>query len=246
MWTKERLQETIQAKMADYLLVIASNRQPYSHVLKGGKIVCQRQPGGLVTALMPVMEAVHGTWIAAGTSPYDRQAADENGKVMLPPGNPSYALRRLFFSKAEMDAYYYGYCNEGLWPLSHIVYTRPHFEASDWKAYERANESFAEAILEEVGDRKAFVWIQDYQLIRVGKYLREANRSNIITSLFWHIPWPNPEVFGICPWQKELLDGMLGADLIGFQTQYHCNTFFVTVDRVLESRISWEKFSVLY
>src|SRR3989338_11661715 len=197
MWTKERLQETIQAKMADYLLVIASNRQPYSHVLKSGKIICQRQPGGLVTAMNPVMQAVRGTWIAAGTSPYDRQVLDEQHKVKLPPENPSYSLRRLFLSKEETNEYYYGYCNSGLWPLCHISYTRPVFLTSDWKAYQKINEQFAQAILEEVGSERAFVWVQDYHLALVGKYLKEANRPNLITSLFWHIPWPNPETFRI-------------------------------------------------
>ena len=130
MWTKERLQETVKDRMSDYLLVIVSNRQPYSHILKSGKIVCQRQPGGLVTALNPVMQAVKGTWIAVGTSPHDEKVLDRNHKVTVPPEGPNYQLRRIFLSKEDMDGFYFGYANEGMWPLAHIAYTRPTFVAS--------------------------------------------------------------------------------------------------------------------
>lgn len=246
MWTKEQLQETIRTKMSDYHLIIASNRQPYSHKLKDMKVVCEKQAGGLVTALIPVMEAVHGTWVATGTSLYDRRALNENNKVMLPIENPSFALRRIFLTKEETDGYYYGYCNEGIWPLSHVAYTRPFFIGSDWKYYEKVNQKFAEAILEESGDRKTFVWIQDFHLALVAKYLKEANRPNIITSFFWHIPWPNPEVFGICPQKKEILEGFLSYDLLGFQIRHDADNFLATVDNVLESRIDYEKMSVSY
>lgn len=246
MWTKESLQETIRDRMADYFLVVVSNRQPYSHVFKSRKIICQRQPGGLVTALDPVMQAAKGIWIAVGTSAYDQIAAAEHHKVMLPPENASYGLRRIFLSKDEMDRYYYGYSNEGIWPLSHIAYTRPFFLAADWESYQKVNQKFAETILEEVGDQKAFVWVQDYHLTLVAKYLREAGRPNIITSFFWHIPWPNPEVFRICPHKKEILEGMLSYDLMGFQILYHCDNFLASVDRELESRIDREKVSVTY
>jgi len=246
MWTKHQLQETISSKMSDYLLVTVSNRQPFGHVRKEGKIICQRQPGGLVTALNPVMQAANGIWIAGGSGIYDRQTVDKNNKVAVPPDNPSYTLRRIFLSKEDMDSYYYGYCNEGLWPLSHIAYTRPLFAAADWASYEKANRVFADTILEEVGDRKAFVWVQDFHLTLVAKYLKEANRPNIITSLFWHIPWPNSEIFRTCPQKKEILEGLLAYDLLGFQIRYHCDNFFATVDLELESRIDRERHSVNY
>jgi trehalose 6-phosphate synthase len=178
MWTKETLAETLHSKMADFKLIVVSNRQPYRHIAKGSKIIAQREPGGLVTALDPVMHAAKGTWIAAGAGDADRRAADASGKVMLPPNNPSYALRRIFLSKEDRDAYYYGYSNEGLWPLSHIAYTRPVFMDSDWQAYQKVNRLFAEALLEEIGNQKAFVWVQDFHLVLVGKYLREANRPD--------------------------------------------------------------------
>lgn len=247
MWNQELLQKTIQDKMSDYHLIVVSNRQPFSHVMKMGKLIAQREPGGLVTALHPVMQAAQqGTWIATGTSEIDRKSVNAQSKVMIPPENPSYELKRIFLSKDEHDKYYYGYCNEGLWPLCHIAYNRPNFLTSDWKAYENVNRKFANAILEEIGDRKAFVWIHDFHLILAAKYLKEAGASNIITSIFWHIPWPNPEVFRICPQKKEILEGLLSYDLVGFQIRYHSDNFLACVDRELESRIDREKTSVSY
>ncbi|PIQ86946.1 MAG: trehalose-6-phosphate synthase [Candidatus Omnitrophica bacterium CG11_big_fil_rev_8_21_14_0_20_45_26] len=245
MWTKERLQEIIATKMSDYTLVVVSNRQPYSHVLKSGKVICQRQPGGLVTALNPVLQATQGLWIGVGMSPYDQQVLDASGKVRVPPqGDNGYWLRRLFLSKEDMDGYYYGYSNEGLWPLAHIAYTRPNFIESDWQAYQKVNRMFADAILQEVGDRNAFVWVQDFHLTLVAKYLREANKPNIVTSLFWHIPWPNSEVFRICPQKNEILEGLLAYDMLGFHIRYHCDNFFASVNRELECRIDYERRSV--
>jgi len=246
MWTQQLLEKTIKDRMGDCLLVVVSQRQPYRHELKKGKPVCQREPGGLVTALNPVMQTAHGLWIASASTEYDRLAVDETGKVALPPQDPSYALRRIFLSKEELQAYYYGFCNEGLWPLCHVAYTRPVFRQADWEAYQQVNRKFADTILEEVGDRPAFVWIQDFHLCLVPKYLREAGKTNIITSMFWHIPWPNPEVFRICPQKHEILEGFLSCDLVGFHIKYHCDNFLATVDRELECRIDHENTSVFY
>lgn len=242
MWNQEKLVATIHAQMADYLLIIASNRQPYSHTARGRQVVCERQPGGLVTALDPVMQVARGTWVAVGTTDEDRKRERAN----VPPDHPGYTLQRLFLSKEVRDSYYYGYCNEGLWPLCHTAYTRPVFYDHDWETYKDVNRRFADAILKEVGNRKAFVWIQDFHLALLARYLREANRPNIITSLFWHIPWPNHEIFRICPQKKEILEGMLANDMVGFQIRYHHDNFLACVDRELESRIDREKTSVFF
>ncbi len=246
MWTRDRLEEVVRTKMSDYHMVVVSNRQPYSHIRKSGKLICQRQPGGLVTALNPVMTAVGGTWVATGASPEDKAVLNEEHKVQVPHEGDRYDLKRIFISKADADAYYYGYCNEGLWPLSHVTYTRPYFSFSDWEAYQRVNRNFAEQILEEVRGRKAFIWVQDFHLALVAKYLKEMGASNIVTSLFWHIPWPNPEVFRICPQKKEILEGLLAYDLLGFQIRYHEDHFLGAVDRELEARIDREKTAVSY
>lgn len=246
MWTQETLREIVKEKLSDFLLVIVSNRQPFTHIVKSQKVICQREAGGLVTALHPVMQAAQGTWIATGSRPSDFQVLDKDHKVMLPPENPSYALRRIALSKEDLDGYYNGYSSEGLWPLCHIAYTRPVFAEADWEAYQKVNCQFAETILKEISDQKAFVWVQDFHLALVGKYLREAGRSNIITSIFWHIPWPNAEVFQICPQKKKVLEGLLAYDLIGFQIRYHADNFLEAINRELESRIDQEKDSVTY
>lgn len=246
MWTRETLQKTVRERLSDYRLIVASNRQPYHHLIKSGKIICQREPGGLVTALNPVLQACGGSWIAVGGADVDRRVAGADGRIKLPPENPSYTLKRLFLTKDEQDGYYYGYSNEGLWPLSHVAYTRPSFSEADWRMYQQVNRKFADAILEEAGDDKAFIWIQDFHLALVAKYLRDANKPNLITSIFWHIPWPNSEIFQICPQRKEILEGFLACDLIGFQIKYHVDNFLSAVDRALESRIDREKDSVIY
>jgi trehalose-6-phosphate synthase len=242
MWDKETLLQTVQTQFKDHLLVTVSSRQPYGHVMKDGHVVCIRQPGGLVSALDPVMQAVKGLWIAVGDQRYDRQNVDVEGKVKVPPENPSYDLKRIWLSKEEMDQYYFGYANQALWPLCHISYTRPEFSSTDWEGYERVNKKFADAILEGIGDRPAFIWLQDYHLTRVAYYLRKAKRKQkTVIALFWHIPWPNQEVFRICPQRKKILEGLLSTDLIGFHTQYHCTHFLDTVDQELESRIDRER-----
>lgn len=246
MWNQTVLQKIIHEKMSDYSLVIASNREPYRHVFADGKHRIQREPGGLVTALDPVMQAAQGTWVALGSGEDDRQVLDEHGKVMLPPEHPAYALRRVFLNKEVLRGYYDGYSNEGLWPLCHIAYTRPVFREADWQSYLKANKVFADTILEEVGNQKAFVWIHDFHLILAGKYLKAANAANLITAFFLHIPWPNPEVFQICPQKKEILEGFLSYDMIGFQIRYHADNFLATVDRELETKIDREKISIWY
>ncbi|MBI4341945.1 MAG: trehalose-6-phosphate synthase, partial [Candidatus Omnitrophica bacterium] len=137
--------------------------------------------------------------------------------------------------------YYYGFANEGLWPLCHIAYTRPTFNAADWQMYEAVNRKFAETILGEIGDRRAFVFIQDYHFALLSRLLK---RPNIKTAQFWHIPWPNPEAFRICPWGEQVLDGLLGNDLLGFHVRYHCQNFLDTVDRTIEARVDYERFEV--
>ncbi len=141
----------------------------------------------------------------------------------------------MWLSREEEDGYYYGFANEGLWPLCHTAHTRPIFEPDDWAAYQEVNRRFADATLEEMaGTEQPIVLVQDYHFALLPRLLKEA-RPDARVAIFWHIPWPNPEVFGICPWQRELLEGLLGADLIGFHIQSHCNNFLDTVDRALEA-----------
>ncbi len=244
LWTPERLKEYIKSKLGDKSIFMISNREPYMHVHSGPKIEIIVPAGGLVSALDPVLRFCGGTWIANGAGDADQETVNKKGQIMVPPEEPTYTLRRVFLSKEEDDGYYYGFANEGLWPLCHIAHTRPTFRSEDWFYYKSVNQKFADVAIQELqGIENPCVLIHDYHFTLLPKMIKEK-RPDAKIALFWHIPWPNPEVFGICPWQKELLNGMLGADLIGFQTQYHCNNFLETVDRVLESRISWDTFSV--
>lgn len=245
MLTKDDLQQLIREKLGDYLFVVVSNREPYEHVFRKGKIEVQRPSGGVVTALDPVMQACHGLWIAFGSGDADRQVTDASNKIQVPPKKPTYTLKRVWLSKAEEEAYYYGYSNDALWPLCHMAFQRPVFKKSDWDHYVQVNRKFADAVMDEIGDRKAFIWIQDYHLCLLPKLLKDQAGDRLIVAHFWHIPWPSHEAFRICPHKDELLEGLLGNDLIGFHTHYHCNNFVETVDRQLECKIDRERFSVI-
>jgi trehalose-6-phosphate synthase len=169
---------------------------------------------------------------------------DAHDKIKVPPEEPQYVLKRVWLTKEEEDGYYYGFSNEGLWPLCHITHTRPSFRAEDWKYYQNVNQKFARSTLKELeAVKEPLILIQDYHFALLPRLIKEE-RPDARVALFWHIPWPNPESFSICPWQRDLLHGMLGSDLIGFHIQFHCNNFLDTVDRALESRIDWEHFAV--
>ena len=192
----------------------------------------------------PILKACNGLWIASGSGDADKETVDKNDKVQVPPEEPKYTLKRLWLTKEEENHFYYGFSNEGLWPLCHIAHTRPTFRNDDWKYYKKVNEDFARAVLKETSDEEQpLILIQDFHFALLPELIKkEKPKAKVV--IFWHIPWPNPESFGICPWQREILMGMLGADLIGFHTQYHCNHFLETVNSALESRVLWENFSV--
>ena len=244
LWTPERLRVSIQKKALQNTLFVVSNREPYMHVHKGKAVETIIPASGLVTALEPFLRACDGEWIASGSGDADRETVDENDRLRVPPDKPEYTLKRVFLTKEEEEGYYYGFSNEGLWPLCHIAHTRPIFRTSDWQAYQHANRKFADAVLAEMeGVEKPLVLVQDYHFALLPRMLKEA-RPDARIAIFWHIPWPNPQAFGICPWQRELIDGLLGADLVGFHIQAHCNNFLETVDSAVESRVEWERFAV--
>ena len=236
MWTKEGLLELIRDKLHGYQFILVSNREPYIHRYSGDGIECVQPPSGLTIALDPIMRASGGTWIAHGSGDADRRTVDSACHVPVPPDDPCFTLRRVWLSKQQETRYYYGLANQGLWPLCHIVFTRPVFDPEDWHAYREVNETFARAVLEEAGDAPTFVFIQDYHFGLLPRLLKESN-PNLIVAQFWHIPWPNPEVFRGFPWKEELLNGMLGNDLLGFHLRIHCQNFLDTVDREMEAKV---------
>jgi trehalose 6-phosphate synthase len=244
VWTPERLNEEMKQLLQDKKLVVVSNREPYMHIRSGREIQCIMPASGMVTALEPILKACGGLWIASGSGDADKETVDENDKVLVPPFENKYTLRRIWMTKEQENRFYYGFSNEGLWPLCHIAHTRPVFRKEDWDAYCEVNEIYAKAVLEEIeNEEEPFILVQDYHFALLPKFIKQK-RPDAKVAIFWHIPWPNPESFGICPWQRELLLGMLGADLVGFHTQYHCNNFLETVNGALESRVIWESYSV--
>jgi trehalose 6-phosphate synthase len=240
------LRVSLRNKLQDKPLFMVSNREPYMHVVNGkDKSIHVLVPAsGVVTALEPVLLACNGTWIANGSGNADRAVVDEHDHLRVPPDHPSYTLRRVWLTDEEDKGYYEGFSNEGLWPLCHIAHTRPVFRPEDWLQYQKINRRFADAVLQEMEATESPILLaQDYHLALLPRMVKEA-RPDARVATFWHIPWPNPEVFGICPWQSELLDGLLGADLIGFHIQSHCNNFLETVDRALEALTEWDRFAV--
>lgn len=246
LWTKDKLRNLIHAKLGENALYVVSNREPYMHIhdQNTGEVKCIVPAGGVVTAIHPMLSACGGTWIAHGSGSEDKKYVNTKDKLGVPPEDIRYILKRIWLSKEEEEGYYYGFSNEGLWPLCHNTHTRPNFREYDWLMYKKVNKKFADAICEELPSKNPFVFIQDYHFTLLGKYIKEK-RPDATIALFWHIPWPNPESFSICPYHEEILNGLLGCDLIGFHVQNHCNNFLDTANRLLESRIDTEKYSVM-
>ncbi|MFO1402880.1 MAG: trehalose-6-phosphate synthase [Steroidobacteraceae bacterium] len=223
-----------------------SNREPYIHNLgSDGRPVVQVPASGMVTAIEPIMRACSGTWIAHGSGSADRAAVDGHDRVPVPPGDPHYTLRRVWLSSEQEEGYYYGFSNEGLWPLCHLAYVRPAFRESDWQQYVAVNEKFADVAVREAESGDPVILIQDFHFALLPGMLRQRRRKATI-ALFWHIPWPNAETFGVCPWKREILRHMLDADILGFHTRYHCQNFLDTVDRFVECQIDHEHMTITY
>jgi trehalose 6-phosphate synthase len=244
-WTPETLRAILHGELRGDDVIVVSNREPYIHQRRGERIEVQQPASGLVTALEPIMRACSGTWIAHGSGSADREVVDRHDCVGVPPENPAYKIRRVWLSAEEEAGYYYGFANEGLWPLCHIAHVRPIFRSSDWAHYVAVNRKFARSVVAEARTKNPIVLVQDYHLALLPRMIRkEMPEATVIT--FWHIPWPNPESFAICPWRQEILAGMLGSSILGFHTQFHCNNFVDTVDRFMEARVDRENFTVSF
>jgi len=244
-WDPQRLRALLHTQLRGDQVIVVSNREPYIHERVGTEVVIKRPASGLVTAVEPVMRACSGTWIAHGSGSADRDAVDRSDHVGVPPTDPAYRLRRIWMSELEEQGYYYGFANEGLWPLCHVAHVRPVFRESDWEQYQIVNQRFADAVVQEARGEDPVVLVQDYHFALLPQMVRsQLPRATILT--FWHIPWPNPESFGICPWRREILQGMLGSTILGFHTRFHCKNFMETVDRYLEARIEHEHSSISF
>jgi len=243
-WTAERLKEFTRAYLKDRPIYVVSNREPYIHTKARGTIQWSVPASGMVTALEPVMEATGGVWLAHGSGDADRETADADGRLEVPPDEPRYTLKRIFLSDEEVKGHYNGFSNEALWPMCHNAHTRPIFRHEDWIQYRKVNGTFAAALLREIkDDQRPLILVQDYHFALLPSLIK-ASRPDVNIAIFWHIPWPSAEAFSICPWRTDILEGMLGADLIGFHTQAYCNNFLETVGKEVESLIDYERFAV--
>jgi trehalose-6-phosphate synthase len=243
-WTPQALQLVVRDQLHSPQIIVVSNREPYAHEFnETGAIVVQVPASGMVTALEPVMRACSGTWVAHGSGSADREVVDRSDRVRVPPDDPSYTLRRVWLSESEEQGFYYGLSNEGLWPLCHLAYVRPAFRGEDWAVYQSVNRKFAEVVAHEAQSDNPVILIQDFHFAMLPGYLR-TRRPKATIVLFWHIPWPNVETFGVCPWKREMLSHMLMADILGFHTLYHCQNFLATLDRFIECQIDHERMTV--
>jgi trehalose 6-phosphate synthase len=243
-WSAERLKATLTQHLRDERVVVLANREPYIHEKTDTGVRVLHPASGLVTALEPVMRACSGVWVAHGGGSADRETVDVHDRVRVPPGEESYLVRRVWLSPEEEQGYYYGFSNEGLWPLCHLAHARPIFRASDWAQYEKVNRRFAAAVCEEVDSDDPIVLVQDYHFALAPRMIRARLPKATILS-FWHIPWPNSERVGICPWREEIISGLLGSSIVGFHTQQHCNNFIDSVDLFMESRIDRERHAIV-
>ena len=242
-WSAQRLRAVLQSEYADDEIIVVSNRQPYAHERRGAEIAVAQPASGLVTALEPVLRAASGTWIAHGSGSADREVSDRDGCVRVPPQAPSYTLRRIWLTPDEVKGYYEGFANEGLWPLCHIAHVRPVFRAEDWRHFVDVSRRFADAVVKSAKRADPLVLVQDYHMPLVPQMIRDRlPQATVVT--FWHIPWPMSETFGICPWREQILEGLLGSHIVGFQTRAHCRNFIDAVDTFLESRIEHEDSTV--
>ncbi|HET7434203.1 MAG TPA: trehalose-6-phosphate synthase [Thermoanaerobaculia bacterium] len=240
-----RLRSFVRAEVKSGGLVVIANREPYAHEFAAdGSVVVNRPASGLVTGIEPMLRACGGTWIAHGSGAADRANSDAHGRVAVPPEKPEYTLRRLWIDDDEHERYYCGFANEALWPLCHMAHAEPLFRPGDWSAYQSVNDAFARAAVDEIAN-DGLLLIQDYHFALVPRLVREQ-APHVVTSLFWHIPWPHADAVGICPWKDELLDGMLGADILGFHTRRYCLNFLETAQRYLECRVDFDEMSIDY
>jgi len=226
-------------------VIVLANRAPFKHELSRDGIIATRSASGLVTALEPLLAAYSGTWVAHAAGSADTKVVDALGGINVPPANPQYRLRYVSLPDDEFRGYYFGFANEGLWPLCHTVDVTPVFRRADYEMYRAANTRFAHIVADEAGGDSPIVLVQDYHFALAPRIVRQRlPRSKVLA--FWHIPWPRPRAFRSCPWAVELLEGLLGSDIVGFQTDDDCRNFLGCVEALLPARVDLREGTIDY
>ncbi|PIY68622.1 trehalose-6-phosphate synthase [Candidatus Roizmanbacteria bacterium CG_4_10_14_0_8_um_filter_39_9] len=245
MSNRDSLEKYIRKNLKDRSFYIVTNREPYIHNKTFEGIEVTRPSGGAHTLLELIARVSQGTYIAHGAGSADKQVVDKNNCIKMPPKEKLFTLKRVFLSKKELEYFYYGFTNQTLWPLCHAVFVKPEFNPLWWESYKEVNRKFAQTVLDDVGDKKAFVWVNDYHFCLLPQMLRESGKD-IKIGTFWHIPWPTYEIFRVNPWAKELLIGLLGSDLLAFHRGYQAQNFVQSVQRELEAKIGHEQSKIVY
>jgi trehalose 6-phosphate synthase len=245
-WSAARLSAFVRETFKGERLIVVSNREPIIHDRAPDGTIREREPAsGVVTALEPLSLACQGTWIAHGSGSADRAVVDGRDGLMLERQAGRYRLRRLWISSEHEAGYYYGFANSGLWPLCHLAHVKPVFRADDLQCYWHVNNQFAQAVADEAESDSPVVLLQDYHFALAPRMIRER-LPHATTVTFWHIPWPNRHRFAICPWRRELLEGLLGSSVLGFQTATDCHNFLDAVQLCLEANVDRESSVVTY
>jgi trehalose 6-phosphate synthase len=218
-------------------LVVVSNREPWVHERAAdGSIRARPTPGGVSVALDALMRERGGVWVAHGAGAADFEVVDDTNSVEVPPDAPAYRLRRLFLSERQVEGYYSGFSNSALWPLCHQAHVRPIFKSEDWETYQEVNQLFADTVATEAPPDSS-VFLNDYHLALVARYLR-ARRPMLRMALFWHIPWPDADRLRICPWRRDLVEGMLSNDLLAFQLARDQRNFLAAAEEEFGASVS--------
>ena len=226
-------------------LIVLANREPYRHEERDGRLIVSRSASGVVNAVEPLLIKHSGVGVAEGVGAPDRAAATDREGLNVPPDSPRYRLRRVWLSELEQHGYYAGFSNGALWPLCHRTSVEPVFYPTQFHAYELVNRRFANAVAEEAVGAAPVVLVQDYHFALAPLFIRRQLPQSRI-AMFWHIPWPRPETFALCPWSRTLLEGLLGSTSIGFQTPEDRDHFIATVEQLLHAEVDHDEDTVHY
>jgi trehalose 6-phosphate synthase/phosphatase len=232
-------------KLSGQRIIVASNRVPYNIVKSKSGIKYKKSVGGLVTAVDPILSRNGGLWIGwNGSKGHDRDF-EKRIEVGREKGKVGYALKFISLSSTEIKNYYHGFSNRSLWPLFHGFICQSHFDKDYWRFYRKINNRFANNILEEVTGGE-LIWIHDYQLFLTPEALREQSDRDLKILFFLHIPFPNYESFRVLPWDDQILRGLLGSDLIGFQTQRCAFNFLECCKKILKLDVDFKSKKIFY